>query len=91
MRTKDEINRDIKVSMTDLNLLVEKSLEDEQRFEEARKGIEDHIRALKIEKSYEETPAGQVDMLIVEAKRKIKAITNDLEHATGIKFDESDT
>lgn len=84
MRTKSAINMDMKVSVDDLNRLIEESVESEQDFEDRRKGLERHIKGLKAELSYEETPIGQIDNLVQETENKIKVLIDELEQTTGI-------
>jgi hypothetical protein len=99
MRTKDEINKDLKTSMTALNLLIETSIESEQTFEEKRNDLEKHIKALDVERSYDDTLAGQVHTLTAVVMEKVDLLFNELEQKTGVRLtcrlesqeDESDT
>ena len=84
MRTKDEIDRDIKINTKDLDLLIDEALQAEKVFEYRRKSLEKHIKNLKAEIPYEETPIGQIDKSVKETENKIKNLIDELEQVTGV-------
>ena len=86
MRTKDEIDRDIEANTKNLDYVIEKALKDEQDFEVYCKDIKYHIKTLKAEKPYEATPAGQIDILVIDAEKKIKILIDELKQKTGVNF-----
>lgn len=86
MRTKDEINKDLKTSMVDLNLLVEASIQNEQDFEEKRNNLEKYIKALDVEVSYENTLAGQIDEHVVDTRKEIQVFLDKLTQTTGVEL-----
>lgn len=83
MRTRDEINRDLKTSIVDLNLLVEASVKNEQDFEERRNGFEDHIRALDMEVPFEDTLKGKIKELEDKKFKEITSMLDELAEVTG--------
>ena len=86
MRTRKTIDRDIKVGINDLNLLVEESVKSEQDFESRQQNFEKHIEVLKKEKSYEETLAGQIDEFVVDTRKAIQIMLNRLAQTTGVEL-----
>lgn len=84
MRRKSEIDRDMKASIHEMDLLVDESVKSEQGFDERQETLTTYIKALKKEKPYEETLKGQLDKRVAEVKKEVRILFDELEQETGV-------
>lgn len=84
MRTRDTIDRDIADRVVLLKELIEASINAEQKNEEHRNKVENEIKNLKKEVSFDNTLSGLACNLMQEAVKKVDVLLDELEQKTGV-------
>lgn len=86
MRTKAEIERQIKYTKSQLSEEIDSALEAEKNYEKETEQLNQELANLNKEIPYENTLAGQTDQLLKEVRGNIKKLLIDFEQKTGVEI-----